>query len=342
MGRAEPVDPSPQGHDPRCPRHLGGVTINDYALPRPSSRAEAHVRIVARRRDLDLHCHPRCSTTIPLFPRMIYARVLCAPIRANELVGARSRRRPPRSHLDGPRFISVERLHARALSVPVRALLRSVHRADHAERRSGRDRRQCMAGSGSCASVSPTAQHSYRTDADAPDAAYRTLLQRPMRKASRSSALCCSRRRRAKLEIVDALARFGEGLPPMCFRLRVDEVTQLGPRCWQRRSPIEQQRRDRDSAPTAPRHHCAARTVEHAALFSASASARASSRSSTQTIQDQLRHARRHASRHHHAKPPALFHAAPKYAACSSCASPPRRSAPMDAVPLAPARRSAA
>ena len=85
------------------------------------------------------------------------------------------------------------------------------------------------AGCGSCASVCPTGAASYALpSADALMRRLRTLLQ-TYRKAGGSDAIVLFHDGEHGEEIIDALARFGAGLPANVLPLRVNEVTQLGP-----------------------------------------------------------------------------------------------------------------
>src|SRR5437879_3097715 len=85
------------------------------------------------------------------------------------------------------------------------------------------------AGCGSCASVCPTGAASYSLpSADALMRRLRTLLQ-TYRKADGSDAIVLFHDGEHGEEIIDALARFGAGLPANVLPLRVNEVTQLGP-----------------------------------------------------------------------------------------------------------------
>jgi ferredoxin len=85
------------------------------------------------------------------------------------------------------------------------------------------------AGCGSCASVCPTGAASYSLPgADALMRRLRTLLQ-TYRKAGGSNAIVLFHDGEHGDDIIDALARFGDGLPAHVLPLRVNEVTQLGP-----------------------------------------------------------------------------------------------------------------
>ncbi len=85
------------------------------------------------------------------------------------------------------------------------------------------------AGCGSCASVCPTGAAAYSLpSADALMRRLRTLLQ-TYRKAGGSDAIVLFHDGEHGDAIIDALARFGAGLPAKVLPLRVNEVTQLGP-----------------------------------------------------------------------------------------------------------------
>src|SRR5256886_4998132 len=85
------------------------------------------------------------------------------------------------------------------------------------------------AGCGSCASVCPTGAASYSLpSADALMRRLRTLLQ-TYRKAGGGNAIVLFHDDEHGDALIDALARFGAGLPANVVPLRVNEVTQLGP-----------------------------------------------------------------------------------------------------------------
>jgi ferredoxin len=85
------------------------------------------------------------------------------------------------------------------------------------------------AGCGSCASVCPTGAASYSLpSADALMRRLRALLQ-TYRNAGGSDAVVMFHDGEHGEDIIDALARFGAGLPANVLPLRVNEVTQLGP-----------------------------------------------------------------------------------------------------------------
>ena len=112
------------------------------------------------------------------------------------------------------------------------------------------------AGCGSCASVCPTGAASYALpSADALMRRLRTLLQ-TYRKAGGSDAVVLFHDGEHGEDIIDALARFGEGLPANVLPLRVNEVTQVGPELIGVRLCLwRQRRRAADARETAPRHH---------------------------------------------------------------------------------------
>ena len=83
----------------------------------------------------------------------------------------------------------------------------------------------------------------------------RTLLQ-TYRKAGGSDAVVLFHDGEHGEDIIDALARFGEGLPANVLPLRVNEVTQLGPETHRLRLCLwRQRRRAADARQAPPRHH---------------------------------------------------------------------------------------
>jgi ferredoxin len=217
--------------------HLGAfeLAIDDYALPLPSSRAKL---VFGPSRDgatstcdliLDL------SGGVPLFPahelRPGYLRadprdraaVERAIADAGNLVGT----------FDKPRFIDFEAslcAHSRSgITGCTRCLDLCPTGAITPNGNAVVIDANVCAGCGSCASVCPTGAASYSLpSADALMRRLRTLLQ-TYRKAGGSDALVLFHDGEHGDAIIDALARFGAGLPAKVLPLRVNEVTQLGP-----------------------------------------------------------------------------------------------------------------
>ena len=217
--------------------HLGRfeLAIDDYALPQPSSRAKL---VFGSSRDgatstcdliLDL------SGGNPLFPahdlRPGYLRadprnkaaVERAIADAGGLVGT----------FDKPRFINFEEslcAHSRSsITGCTRCLDLCPTGAITPNGNAVAIDANVCAGCGSCASVCPTGAASYALpSADALMRRLRTLLQ-TYRKAGGSDAIVLFHDGEHGEEIIDALARFGAGLPAHALPLRVNEVTQLGP-----------------------------------------------------------------------------------------------------------------
>jgi ferredoxin len=217
--------------------HLGRfeLAIDDYALPLPSSRAKL---VFGPSRDgavstcdliLDL------SGGVPMFPahelRPGYLRadprdraaVERTIADAGGLVGT----------FDKPRFIHFEEslcAHSRSgITGCTRCLDRCPTGAITPNRNSVVIDADVCAGCGSCASVCPTGAASYSLpSADALMRRLRTLMQ-THRKAGGSNAIVLFHDGEHGEAIIDALARFGSGLPANVLPLRVNEVTQLGP-----------------------------------------------------------------------------------------------------------------
>jgi len=216
--------------------HLGRfeLAIDDYALPLPSSRAKL---LFGPSRDgatstcdliLDL------SGGVPLFPahdlRPGYLRadprdpaaVERAIADAGSLVGT----------FDKPRFIHFEEAlcaHSRSgITGCTRCLDQCPTGAITPNGNSVVIDANVCAGCGSCASVCPTGAASYALpSADALMRRLRTLLQ-TYRKAGGSGAIVLFHDGEHGEDIIDALARFGAGLPANVLPVRVNEVTQLG------------------------------------------------------------------------------------------------------------------
>jgi ferredoxin len=217
--------------------HLGRfeLDIDDYALPQPSSRAKL---VFGPSRDgatstcdliLDL------SGGVPLFPahelRPGYLRadprdraaVERAIADAGGLVGT----------FDKPRFIHFEEslcAHSRSgITGCTRCLDLCPTGAITPNGNSVAIDANVCAGCGACASVCPTGAASYSLpSADALMRRLRTLVQ-TYRKAGGGNAIVLFHDGEHGDAIIDALARFGAGLPANVLPLRVNEVTQLGP-----------------------------------------------------------------------------------------------------------------
>src|SRR4051812_23876206 len=217
--------------------HLGAfeLAIDDYALPHPSSRAKL---VFGPARDgasstcdliLDL------SGGVPLFPahqtRAGYLRadprdraaVERAIADAGNLVGP----------FDKPRFVHFEEAlcaHSRSgITGCTRCLDLCPTGAITPNGNAVVIDANICAGCGSCASVCPTGAASYSLPAaDALMRRLRTLL-RTFAKAGGSDGVVLFHDGEHGEAMIDALARFGAGLPANVLPLRINEVTQLGP-----------------------------------------------------------------------------------------------------------------
>src|SRR3954453_6881890 len=217
--------------------HLGAfeLAIDDYALPLPSSRAKL---LFGPSRDgatstcdliLDL------SGGTPMFPahelRPGYLRadprdrgaVERAIADAGALVGT----------FDKPRFIQFDAAlcaHSRSnITGCPRCLDLCPTGAITPNGNSVVIDAEVCAGCGACASVCPTGAASYALPAaDALMRRLRTLLQ-TYRNAGGGDAIVLFHDGEHGDALIDALARFGAGLPAHVLPVRVNEVTQLGP-----------------------------------------------------------------------------------------------------------------
>src|SRR4051794_6457051 len=217
--------------------HLGAfeLFIDDYALPLPSSRAKL---VFGPARDgatstcdliLDL------SGGIPLFPahelRPGYLRadprdraaVERAIADAGNLVGT----------FDKPRFVDFDVslcAHSRSgITGCTRCLDLCPTGAITPNGNAVVIDTNICAGCGSCASVCPTGAASYSLpSADALMRRVRTPPPAPPQGGGRHTAVLFFDGEHGDA-IIDALARFGAGLPAKVLPLRVNEVTQLGP-----------------------------------------------------------------------------------------------------------------
>jgi ferredoxin len=217
--------------------HLGQFELNidDYALPAPSSRSTL---VFGPSRDgaisncdviLDL------SGDLPLFPahelRPGYVRadprdraaVERAIAEAGQLVGT----------FDKPRFIHFEEAlcaHSRSnITGCTRCLDLCPTGAITPNGNAVAIDPNVCAGCGSCASACPTGAASYSLPgADALTRRLRTLMH-TYRRAGGEQAVVLFHDGDHGEPLIDALARFGDGLPANVLPVRVNEVTQLGP-----------------------------------------------------------------------------------------------------------------
>jgi ferredoxin len=217
--------------------HLGAfeLAIDDYALPSPSSRAKL---LFGPSRDgatstcdliLDLSGGAALFPAHELRPGYLRAdprdraAVERAIADAGNLVGT----------FDKPRFIHFEAslcAHSRSgITGCTRCLDLCPTGAITPNGNAVVIDANICAGCGSCASVCPTGAASYSLpNADALMRRLRTLLQ-TYRTAGGSNAVVLFHDGEHGDAIIDALARFGAGLPANVLPLRVNEVTQLGP-----------------------------------------------------------------------------------------------------------------
>ncbi|MBR1268163.1 4Fe-4S binding protein [Bradyrhizobium sp. AUGA SZCCT0222] len=217
--------------------HLGAfeLGIDDYALPLPSSRAKLVFGPARNGATSTCDLILDLSGGTPLFPahelRPGYLRadprdraaVERAIADAGNLVGT----------FDKPRFIQFEEAlcaHSRSgITGCTRCLDLCPTGAITPNGKAVAIDANVCAGCGACASVCPTGAASYALpSADALMRRLRTLLQ-TYRKAGGSNAMVLFHDGEHGDALIDALARFGAGLPAHVLPLRVNEVTQLGP-----------------------------------------------------------------------------------------------------------------
>src|SRR3954467_9938260 len=217
--------------------HLGQfeLAIDDYALPSPSSRAKLAFGPPRNGATSTCDLILDLSGGVPLFPahelRPGYLRadprdkaaVERAIADAGALVGT----------FDKPRFVNFEPslcAHSRSsITGCTRCLDLCPTGAIAPDGNAVAIDANVCAGCGSCASVCPTGAASYSLpSADALMRRLRTLLQ-TYRTAGGDDAIVLFHDGEHGDDIIDALARFGEGLPASVLPVRVNEVTQLGP-----------------------------------------------------------------------------------------------------------------
>jgi ferredoxin len=216
--------------------HLGAfeIAVDDYALPSPSSRDKLEFNAgrdgAKSRCDLILDL----SGGVPLFPahelRDGYLRadpndpsaVLRAVMKAGELVGT----------FDKPRYITfTESLcaHSRSKIIGCNRCLNLCPtgaispNGDHV----AIDANVC-AGCGACAAVCPTGAAAYALPpVDALISKIRTLLS-TYREAGGTNPILLLHDAEHGLQMIEMLARHGDGLPANVIPVSVNEVTQIG------------------------------------------------------------------------------------------------------------------
>jgi ferredoxin len=210
------------------------LTVDDYALPEPSSRARLEFGMTRDGAKSRCDIFLDLSGSAPLFPahelRDGYLRadpgdpaaVLRAAMKAAELVGT----------FDKPRYITfTENLcaHSRSKIVGCNRCLNLcptgaiAPNGDHVAIDA-----QICAGCGACASVCPTGAAAYALPpVDALIGKLRTLLS-VYRDAGGTNPVLLLHDGEHGAEMIDLLARHGDGLPANVIPLAVNEVTQLG------------------------------------------------------------------------------------------------------------------
>ena len=228
--------PVVRGNIRQAKGHLGAfdLTIDDYAAPSPSSRDA--LTFGQARNDAQSRCDIviDLSGGAPLFPaadlRDGYLRadpgdpaaVLRAVLKARDLTGS----------FDKPRYITYTEdlcAHSRSKIVGCRRCLdlcpagAIVPNGDHV----AIDAKIC-AGCGQCAAACPTGAAAYALpSSDALMRKLRTLLA-AYREAGGKQAIILFHDGEHGRDMIDALARHGDGLPANALPVQINEVTQIG------------------------------------------------------------------------------------------------------------------
>ena len=217
--------------------HLGQfeLTIDDYAFPAPSSRRRLEFGVPRNGAVSVCDIVLDISGGRPLFPaHELRSGYLCADPRdraavekmiadAGHLVGT----------FDKPRFIQFDEslcAHSRSgITGCTRCLDLCPTGAITPDGNAVAIDPAICAGCGSCAAACPTGAASYALPAaDALIRRLRTLVQ-AYRKAGGINAVVLFHDGDHGEPLIDALARFGDGLPANVLPVRVNEVTQVGP-----------------------------------------------------------------------------------------------------------------